>query len=86
MPAIRAPLQTNGVTDVIEFETGKQRHINGVVATLGARCAGKPVGSVEIGAAYGMEHAQVIKYLHLAKDAGLVRPVYSRHNPWLASW
>jgi hypothetical protein len=48
--------------------------------------AGKPVGSVAIGKACNMEHAQVLKYLHRAKDAGRATPVLSGPGGVIRGW
>jgi hypothetical protein len=61
---------------VIRFDTTQERHVKAIAALLRKLYDGKPVGSLQLEAAYEMEHAQVLKYLHLAHAAGLATPVY----------
>lgn len=74
-------------TLVFTFETGKQRHVRAIADLVGEMFDGKPVGSAAIGEQYGgMEHAQVLKYLHKAKELYLVKPVYSGPKGVIRGW
>jgi len=74
-------------TLVFTFETGKQKHVRAVAELVGQLYNGKPVGSVAIGEKHGgMEHAQVLKYLHKAKELYLVKPVYSGPKGVIRGW
>lgn len=65
---------------MIEFQTTQERHIDGIVAMLAKLYDGKPIGSIRIGQAYGLNHHQVLMYLHIAERRKLVRRVSSRHG------
>lgn len=71
---------------MVDFKTSKQSQTDRIVETLERLYAGKPVGSVAIGNACKMEHAQVLKYLHRAKDAGLAMPVLSGPGGVIRGW
>jgi len=74
-------------TLVFTFETSKQRHVRAIAELVGQLYDGRPVGSVAIGENYGgMEHAQVLKYLHKAKELYLVKPVYSGPKGIIRGW
>ena len=53
---------------MIRFDSSKESHVKGIVTTLAELYKGEPVGSVAIGRSYGMDHHQVLIYLHMAKD------------------
>ncbi len=65
---------------MVDFKTRGQRQRDRIVAALDELCDGQPVGSVAIGEAIRMEHRQVLKYLHEAKDENLAKPVLSSEN------
>jgi hypothetical protein len=74
-------------TLVFTFETSKQKHIRAIAELVGRLYKDKPVGSVAIGENYGgIEHAQVLKYLHKAKELYLVNPVYSGPKGIIRGW
>ena len=84
--SIQARGQTKRETLVVDFKTSKQSQTDRIVETLERLYAGKPVGSVAIGNACKMEHAQVLKYLHRAKDAGRATPVLSGPGGVIRGW
>jgi len=71
---------------VVNFKTRAQRQDERIVAALERLYNGKPVGSVAIGEAVKMEHRQVLKYLHAAKDDGRAKPVYSGSGGIVRGW
>ena len=71
---------------MVNFKTRAQRQDERIVATLEQLYNGKPVGSVAIGEAVKMEHRQVLKYLHAAKDDGRAKPVYSGSGGIVRGW
>ena len=71
---------------MIQFKTTKQAQLDGIVATLEELYSCKPIGSVVIGKAYNMEHAQVLKYLHQAKLIGRAKPVLSGPGGVIRGW
>lgn len=83
---IRTPGCAKPETLVVDFKTGQQHQTDRIVETLERLYAGKPVGSVAIGDVCKMEHAQVLKYLHRAKDAGRVTPVLSGPGGIVRGW
>ena len=83
---IRVPRQTNGRPDLILFDSPKESHVKGILAKLAELYKGEPVGSVAIGRLYGMNHHQVLVYLHMAKDAGQATPVYSNAGGVIRGW
>ena len=83
---IRVPNQTKRRPDVIPFKTTKERHIDGIVATLAELYKGDPVSSVRIGRSYGMGHHQVLIYLRMAERAGQATPVLSNAGGVTRGW
>lgn len=71
---------------MITFETSEEKHVNGIVRELNALYDGQPVGSIRIGEAYGMKSAQVLNYLHKARDRGLATPVLSSAKGTIRGW
>jgi hypothetical protein len=71
---------------VVDFKTSKQNQTDRIVGTLERLYVGKPIGSVAIGNACKMEHAQVLKYLHRAKDDGRATPVWSGPGGVIRGW
>jgi hypothetical protein len=71
---------------VVDFKTSKEQQTDCIVGTLERLYAGKPIGSVAIGNACSMEHAQVLKYLHRAKDADRATPVLSGPGGIIRGW
>jgi len=84
--AIRAPGQTKRETLVIHFKTSKDDQTDRIVSALERLFVGKPVGSAAIGKACGMQHAQALKYLHRANDAGCATPILSGPNGIIRGW
>ena len=84
--SIRAPSYAKREALVIQFKTTKQAQLDGIVATLEELYSCKPIGSVAIGKAYNMEHAQVLKYLHQAKLVGRAKPVLSGPGGVIRGW
>lgn len=82
--------QTKRETLVLNFKTSKQNQMDRIVATLERLYSGKPIGSPTLGLVCRMEHAQVLKYLHRAKEAGRVTPILNvpgpgRNDLWLGA-
>lgn len=71
---------------MIRFDSSKEKHVDGIVATLTELYNGEPVGSSRLGRSYGMSHHQVLIYLHMAKDAGQATPVFSNVGGVIRGW
>ncbi len=78
--------QAKRETLVIHFKTSKQNPTDRIVAALERLYVDKPVGSIAIGEACTMEHAQVLKYLHRAKGEGRATPVLSGPDGIIRGW
>lgn len=70
----------------MDFKTSKQNQMDGIVATLERLYSGRPIGSPTLGLVFRMEHAQVLKYLHQAKDAGRVTPILNVPGGSICGW
>jgi hypothetical protein len=78
--------QTKRETLVVDFKTSKQYQVDRIVETLEGLYKGRPVGSVAIGNACSMEHAQVLKYLHRARDDGRIHAILSGPGGIVRGW
>ncbi len=74
----RVPNQTKREPNAVPFKTTKEKHVDGILATLSELYQGRPVTSVRIGQVYGMGLHQVPIYLHMAKSDGRAKPVFSK--------
>ncbi len=71
---------------MIHFQTSANSQEDGIIAALKKLYSGKPVGAAAIGKEVGMLHRRVLDYLHQAKDAGKVTPVYSSDGGVIRGW
>ncbi|MFM8397771.1 MAG: hypothetical protein ACKOAH_08065 [Pirellula sp.] len=71
---------------MIHFKTSKDDQTERIVSALERLYVGKPVGSVAIGKTCGMQHAQALKYLHRANDAGCATLILSGPNGIIRGW
>ena len=83
---IQARSQTKRETLVLDFKTSKQNQTDRIVATLERLYSGKPIGSPTLGLVCRMEHAQVLKYLHRAKEAGRATPILNVPGGTICGW
>lgn len=83
---IQAPSQTKRVPLVMDFKTRGKAQEDRIVAKLESLYSGGPVGSAAIGRAIGMQHRQVLKYLHAAKKLGRVKALEKQDGGQIAGW
>ncbi len=71
---------------MIHFQTSANDQEDKIIAAIKSLYSGKPVGSAAIGKEVGMMHRRVLDYLHQAKAAGKVTPVYSSDGGAIRGW